>query len=81
VIKKDIIYKPNNIGVYMIPQTSKTIRIILDYAQTIVLAVVLALVVQTYVAEARWIPSESMLPTLKVGDYLHNPLNDSGFLP
>lgn len=49
---------------------SKTIRIIFEYLQTVVIAVVLALVVHTYIAEARWIPSESMLPTLKVGDRL-----------
>lgn len=43
---------------------------ILEWIYTLVFALVLALVIRTYVAEARWIPSESMLPTLKVGDRL-----------
>ena len=37
---------------------------------TILLAVLLSLAIRTYVAEARWIPSESMLPTLRIGDHL-----------
>lgn len=37
---------------------------------TLVVAILLALVLRTFVAEARWIPSESMLPTLEVGDRL-----------
>lgn len=44
--------------------------IIFDFMGTIVIAILLSLLVRTYVAEARWIPSESMLPTLKVGDRL-----------
>lgn len=45
-------------------------KILREWVITIVIAVVLSLVVRTYIAEARWIPSESMLPTLKVGDHL-----------
>lgn len=37
---------------------------------TLVVAILLALLLRTFVAEARWIPSESMLPTLEVGDRL-----------
>lgn len=43
---------------------------ILDWVLTLVLAVLLSLAIRTYVAEARWIPSTSMLPTLKIGDRL-----------
>ncbi|MGI5941652.1 MAG: signal peptidase I [Pelotomaculaceae bacterium] len=43
---------------------------IMDWLLTIVLAVLLSLAIRTYVAEARWIPSESMLPTLRIGDHL-----------
>ncbi len=37
---------------------------------TIALALLLALGLRTFVAEARWIPSDSMLPTLAEGDRL-----------
>lgn len=43
---------------------------IIDWGVTLVFAVLLALGIRAYVAEARWIPSESMLPTLKIGDRL-----------
>ncbi len=46
------------------------VRNILDWTLTLALAVIISLSIRTYVAESRWIPSESMLPTLKVGDYL-----------
>ncbi|MEB3196990.1 MAG: signal peptidase I [Candidatus Sericytochromatia bacterium] len=41
-----------------------------EYIETFVIAVSLALFVRATVAEARFIPSESMLPTLEVGDRL-----------
>lgn len=44
--------------------------VIFEYTRIIVIALVLSLLVRTYVAEARFIPSESMLPTLKIGDHL-----------
>lgn len=45
-------------------------RFLREWVGILVIAVVLSLVVRTYIAEARWIPSESMLPTLKIGDHL-----------
>lgn len=42
----------------------------LEWFYTLVFALILALVIRTFVAEARWIPSESMLPTLNIGDRL-----------
>lgn len=42
----------------------------LEGIKTIGLSVVLALGIRTFVAEARYIPSESMLPTLEVNDRL-----------
>ncbi|MEM9770398.1 MAG: signal peptidase I [Cyanobacteria bacterium P01_D01_bin.73] len=41
-----------------------------EAVKTIGLSVVLALGIRTYIAEARYIPSESMLPTLEVNDRL-----------
>lgn len=41
-----------------------------DNLLTLLIALVLALGIRTGIAEARWIPSDSMLPTLSVGDKL-----------
>lgn len=41
-----------------------------ELGRTIILSIILALGIRTFVAEARWIPSESMVPTLKVNDKL-----------
>lgn len=43
---------------------------IYEYAEVIVVAVVLALVIRTFVVQAYKIPSSSMVPTLQVGDHL-----------
>ena len=41
-----------------------------EWVYTLGLAVLLSLFVRTYVAEARWVPTESMYPTIKIGDHL-----------
>ncbi len=46
------------------------VDVFFEYAKIIVIALVISLLVRTYVAEARVIPSESMLPTIKIGDRL-----------
>jgi signal peptidase I len=43
---------------------------ILETGRTIIYAVLIAMVIRTFAYEPFNIPSESMLPTLKVGDYL-----------
>jgi signal peptidase I len=54
------------------PTTSKspTWRSWLENAQILFIALVLALLIRVFVAEPRYIPSDSMVPTLEVGDRL-----------
>lgn len=48
----------------------KTTKVIVDWILTIVITFVLSLGIRTYIAEAAWIPSGSMIPTLKIGDHI-----------
>ncbi len=52
------------------PVSKSAKNIALEYAEAIIVAVVLALFIRTFVVQAFKIPSESMLNTLLVGDYL-----------
>ena len=65
-------------------------RVLWEYAQAIILAVILALFIRTFVVQAFKIPSESMLDTLKIGDHIlvskflygiKEPFTDSVIVP
>ncbi|MDJ0844351.1 signal peptidase I [Crocosphaera sp.] len=51
-------------------QTNNTWQIIWENVQILVIAVILAVIIRTFIAEPRYIPSESMYPTLETGDRL-----------
>lgn len=50
------------------PKLSGSARSIIEWVAVIVGALVVALVVKTFLIQAFYIPSESMIPTLEVGD-------------
>ncbi|MFP4428656.1 MAG: signal peptidase I, partial [Desulfovermiculus sp.] len=41
-----------------------------EYAQALIIALILAFVIRSFVVQAFKIPSGSMLPTLQIGDHL-----------
>ena len=49
------------------PRTKSTVR---EYAEALGVALLLALVIRTFVVQAFKIPSGSMLPTLQIGDHI-----------
>ncbi len=57
------------VGRDVVAQPSKR-SVVREYAEALGMAVVLALLIRTFVVQAFKIPSGSMLPTLKVGDHL-----------
>ncbi len=50
-----------------LPQGKSVLR---EYAEALIVAVLLALVIRTFVVQAFKIPSGSMLPTLQIGDHI-----------
>src|SRR5512144_1978202 len=50
-----------------VPRAKSTVR---EYAEALGVALLLALVIRTFVVQAFKIPSGSMLPTLQIGDHI-----------
>ena len=50
------------------PTRSRGIQLVREYTTLIIIAILLASFVRAFIGQAYWIPSESMVPTLKVGD-------------
>ena len=50
--------------------TKKKKSLVREYVEAIIIAVLLALLIRTFVVQAFTIPSGSMIPTLLVGDYI-----------
>jgi signal peptidase I len=52
------------------PDPRATKSVLREYAEVLIIAVLLALVIRTFVVQAFKIPSGSMLPTLQIGDHI-----------
>jgi signal peptidase I len=57
-------------GISPIMQQTKSKSVILEYIEAIVIAVLLALFIRTFIVQAFKIPSGSMLETLQIGDHV-----------
>src|SRR5262245_7694582 len=57
----------DGVAVRAIPARKSTVR---EYAEALAVALLLALVIRTFVLQAFKIPSGSMLPTLQIGDHI-----------
>jgi signal peptidase I len=53
-----------------VPAAPRTKSVVREYAEALIIAVLLALVIRTFVVQAFKIPSGSMLPTLQIGDHI-----------
>ncbi|CEF42109.1 signal peptidase I [Acetobacter senegalensis] len=60
-------HPPSEAGV---DRPASTGQVILEYARTIIVVVLIVTVVRTFLFESFVIPSGSMIPTLQVGDYI-----------
>jgi signal peptidase I len=53
-----------------VPAAPRSKSVLREYAEALIIAVLLALVIRTFVVQAFKIPSGSMLPTLQIGDHI-----------
>lgn len=57
-------------GAELHPTPASGKSVLREYAEALIIAVLLALVIRTFVVQAFKIPSGSMLPTLQIGDHI-----------
>src|SRR3989338_639640 len=62
--------KVENIERASVPEQAKKKSIVREYAEAIIIALVLAFIIRTFVVQAFKIPSGSMIPTLQIGDHI-----------
>ena len=62
--------KVKNQSVIDQPATVKTKSAFREYAEAILMALILALFIRTFIVQAFKIPSGSMIPTLEIGDHI-----------
>ncbi|MBI3988642.1 MAG: signal peptidase I [candidate division NC10 bacterium] len=67
LVKEEI---PERYEAYLKKAGSKPKSVFREYAEAIAIAVILALIIRTFVVQAFKIPSGSMLPTLQIGDHI-----------
>lgn len=68
--QKDINTTPQNSSQLITSEQSNRWKNVWENLQIVIIAVVLAFLIRTFIAEPRYIPSDSMLPTLEQGDRL-----------
>jgi len=62
--------KVENIERASVTEQTKKKSIVREYAEAIIIALVLAFIIRTFVVQAFKIPSGSMIPTLQIGDHI-----------
>src|SRR3989304_7666028 len=62
--------KVENIERASVAEQAKKKSIVREYAEAIIIALVLAFIIRTFVVQAFKIPSGSMIPTLQIGDHI-----------
>ncbi|MFH0926275.1 MAG: signal peptidase I [bacterium] len=51
-------------------QKDEALKLVKEYAEIFLIAIVLALIIRTFIVQAFKIPSGSMIPTLQIGDHI-----------
>src|SRR5262245_33962762 len=69
-MKAEKVNKVKEPSVMDTPATVKSKSTFREYAEAIIMALILALFIRTFIVQAFKIPSGSMIPTLQIGDHI-----------